>query len=174
MTQAVDVQALDISNCGLSDLALRDIFEVLHHQGRSLQWLDVSGNRGRVQASVGASLAEVILDLRKLDVSGIIMGDIPGPVFSVDTLLRFQYLEELDLSKFKVSPASRIRWNLPPKQMPKRSSTHKSFADQRSNSVRAGDVALSAAQGSFATAGAEQLRNQWPRGCSFDSCAWQS
>lgn len=102
MTQAVEVQALDISDCGLSDLALRDIFEVLHHQGRSLQWLDVSGNRGRVHASVIASLSQVIRDLRKLDVSGIIMGDIPGPVFSVDTLFRFQSLEELDLSKYKV------------------------------------------------------------------------
>lgn len=102
MTQAVEVQALDISKCGLSDLALRDIFEVLHHQGRSLQWLDVSGNRGRVHASVIAGLSHVMLDLRKLDVSGIIMGDIPGPVFTLETLSRFQFLEELDLSKFKV------------------------------------------------------------------------
>lgn len=103
MTQAVEVEALDISNCGLSDLALRDIFEVLPHQGRSLQYLNVSGNRGRVHASVIAGLSEVVLDLRRLNVSGIIMGDIPGPVFSADTLSRFQSLEELDLSKFKVS-----------------------------------------------------------------------
>lgn len=102
MAQTVEVQALDISNCGLSDLALRDIFEVLHHQGRSLQSLDVSGNRGRVHASVIAGLSQVILDLRKLDVSGIIMGDIPGPAFPIDTLSRFRSLEELDLSKFKV------------------------------------------------------------------------
>lgn len=103
MTQAVEVEALDISNCGLSDLALRDIFEVLPHQSRSLQCLNVSGNRGRVHASVLAGLSEVVLDLRRLNVSGIIMGDIPGPVFSADTLSRFQSLEELDLSKFKVS-----------------------------------------------------------------------
>lgn len=105
MTQTVAVQALDISNCGLSDLALRDIFEVLHHQRRSLQVLDVSGNRGRVHASAIASLVQVMLNLKKLDVSGIIMGDIPGPVFSVETLSRFQSFEELDLSKHKVGHA---------------------------------------------------------------------
>lgn len=106
MTQTVDIQALDISNCGLSDLALRDIFEVLYHQGKSLQSLDVSGNRGRVQASLVATLSQTIYDLRKLNVSGIIMGDIPGPLFSFETLSRFEYLEELDLSKVKVNDAT--------------------------------------------------------------------
>lgn len=114
MTPAVEVQALDISNCGLSDLALRDIFEVLHHQGHSMQWLDVSNNCGRVHASVIASVSQVMCDLRKLDVSGIIMGDIPGPVFSLETLSRFQCLEELDLSKFKVGQPSVLIWTPPP------------------------------------------------------------
>lgn len=103
MTQSVEIQSLDISNCGLSDLALRDIFEVLFHQGHSLQYLDVSGNRGRLHASVLANMLQVIFDLRKLNVSGILMGDIPGPLFSFETLSRFENLEELDLSKFKVS-----------------------------------------------------------------------
>lgn len=102
MTQTVEIQALDISKCNLSDTALRDIFEVMFHQGHSLQSLDVSGNRGRVHAYMIANLSHIILDLRKLNVSGILMGDIPGPVFSFETLSRFEYLEELDLSKFKV------------------------------------------------------------------------
>lgn len=102
MTQRVEVQSLDISGCGLSDMALRDIFEVLFHQSHSLQSLDVSGNRGRVHASVIANLCETILDLRKLNVAGVIMGDIPGPMFSFNTLSRFEYLEELDLSQYKV------------------------------------------------------------------------
>lgn len=102
MTQQVEVQALDISNCGLSDLALRDIFEVLFHQGTSLQTLNVSGNRGRIHASMVANLSQNILDLRKLNVAGVIMGDIPGPMFSHNTLSRFETLEELDLSQYKV------------------------------------------------------------------------
>lgn len=102
MTQQVEIQALDISNCGLSDLALRDIFEVLFHQSTSLQALNVSGNRGRIHASMVANLCQAILDLRKLNVAGVIMGDIPGPLFSFDTLSRFEYLEELDLSQYKV------------------------------------------------------------------------
>lgn len=106
MTHNVEIQALDISNCGLSDLALRDIFEVLYHQGHSLQTLNMSGNRGRVHASVIANLSRTIYDLRKLDMSGIIMGDIPGPLFSFETLSRFEYLEELDLSQYKVNDAT--------------------------------------------------------------------
>lgn len=106
MTQNVEIQALDISNCGLSDLALRDIFEVLYHQGHSLQSLNMSGNRGRVHASLIANLSRAIYDLRKLDMSGIIMGDIPGPVFSFETLSRFEYLEELNLSQYKVNDAT--------------------------------------------------------------------
>lgn len=106
MTQTVEIQNLDISNCGLSDLALRDIFEVLFHQGHSLQYLDVSGNRGRLQASVLANMMQVIFDLRTLNVSGILMGDIPGPLFSFETLSRFENLEELDLSKFKMNDAT--------------------------------------------------------------------
>lgn len=103
MTQKVEVQALDISSCGLSDMALRDIFEVLSHQSQSLQSLDVSGNRGRVHASLIANVCQSIHDLRKLNVAGVIMGDIPGPIFSSETLSRFEYLEELDLSQYKVS-----------------------------------------------------------------------
>ncbi|KUI59824.1 NACHT, LRR and PYD domains-containing protein 12 [Cytospora mali] len=106
MTQQVDIQTLDISHCGLSDLALRDIFEVLFHQGYSLQYLDVSGNRGRVHASVIANLSDVIMDLRRLNVSGVLMGDISGPLFSFETLLRFENLEELDLSNYKVNDAT--------------------------------------------------------------------
>ncbi|KAK7703918.1 hypothetical protein SLS64_008864 [Diaporthe eres] len=106
MTQSVEIQSLDISNCGLSDLALRDTFEVLFHQGHSLQYLDVSGNRGRLHASVLANMLQVIFDLRKLNVSGILMGDIPGPLFSFETLSRFENLEELDLSKFKMNDAT--------------------------------------------------------------------
>lgn len=102
MTQQVEVQALDISNCGLSDLALRDIFEVLVHQSHSLQTLNVSRNRGRIHASMVANLCQTIVDLRQLNVAGVIMGDIPGPLFSFDTLSRFEYLEELDLSQYKV------------------------------------------------------------------------
>ncbi|ROV87357.1 hypothetical protein VSDG_09864 [Cytospora chrysosperma] len=111
MTQRVDVQTLDISNCGLSDLALRDIFEVLFHQGHSLQSLNVSGNRGRVHASVVASLSDVITDLRKLNVAGVLMGDISGPLFSFETLSRFENLEELDLSNYKTpaNPATTLR-----------------------------------------------------------------
>lgn len=106
MTQNVEIQALDISNCGLSDLALRDIFEVLYHQGHSLQSLNMSDNRGRVHASLIANLSHNIYDLRKLDMSGIMMGDIPGPVFSFETLSRFEYLEELNLSHYKVNDAT--------------------------------------------------------------------
>lgn len=105
MTQRVDIQALDVSRCGLSDMALRDLFEVLFHQSHSLQSLDVCGNRGRVHASVVANLCQTVLDLRKLNVAGAIMGDIPGPMFSFDTLSRFERLEELDLSQYKVRRA---------------------------------------------------------------------
>lgn len=106
MTQKVEIQALDISNCGLSDMALRDIFEVLFHQSQSLQSLNVSNNRGRVHASVIANLCQIIPDLRKLNVAGVIMGDISGPMFSFDTLSRFEYLQELDLSQYKVNDAT--------------------------------------------------------------------
>lgn len=106
MTHTVEIQALDISNCGLSDLALRDILEVVYHQGHSLQSLDVSGNLGRVHASMIASLADSMTDLRTLNVSGIIMGDIPGPLFSYETLSRFEHLEELNLSHYKVNDAT--------------------------------------------------------------------
>lgn len=107
MSEQAEVQALDISNCCLSDLALRDIFEVLFQQGHSLQRLDVSGNRGRVPASVVATLSEIILDLRKVNLSGVLMGDIPGPLFSFETLSRFENLEELDFSNYKVLDPSR-------------------------------------------------------------------
>lgn len=100
--QSVEIQALDLSKCGLSDLALRDIFEALFHQGRSIQSLDVSGNCGHVRASVISHLSYTLMDLRKLNVSGVLMGDISGPLFSFETLSRFENLEELDLSKFKV------------------------------------------------------------------------
>lgn len=106
MTQTVEIQALDISNCGLSDLALRDIFEVLVHQGHSLEALDASGNCGRVHVSAIANLSQRIIDLRKLNVSGILMGDIPGPIFSFETLSRFKDLEELDLSQCKINDAT--------------------------------------------------------------------
>lgn len=106
MTQQVEIQALDISNCGLSDLALRDIFEVLYHQGHSLQSLNMSGNCGRAHASLVANLAESIYDLRSLDMSDIIMGDTPGPLFSFETLSRFENLEELNLSRYKINDAT--------------------------------------------------------------------
>ncbi|PSR93932.1 hypothetical protein BD289DRAFT_166797 [Coniella lustricola] len=106
ITQNVEIQALDLSNCGLSDLALRDIFEVLYHQGHSLQVLNVSGNRGRIHASIFANLIEAVYDLRKLNVSGVIMGDVPGPVISFETLSRFEHLEELDVSKLKINDAT--------------------------------------------------------------------
>lgn len=106
MTQNVEIQALDLSNCGLADLSLRDVFEVLFHQGPSLQLLDVSGNTGRVQASLIASLSQSILDLRKLNLAGVIMGDIPGPLFTPQTLSRFHHLEALDLSGYKVNDAT--------------------------------------------------------------------
>ncbi|CAN8096296.1 unnamed protein product [Discula destructiva] len=106
ITQQVEIQALDISNCGLSDLALRDIFEVLFHQSHSIQALNMSDNRGRVHVSLIANLCQSILDLRKLNVAGVIMGDIPGPIFSFETLSRFDYLEELDLSHYKVNDAT--------------------------------------------------------------------
>lgn len=101
-TSAANIQALDVSRCGLSDRALRDLFEALFRQGHSLQYLDASGNLGRVHASLVCQLVYLTTDLRSLNVSGIIMGEVDGPLFSLDTLQRFRYLEEIDLSNSKV------------------------------------------------------------------------
>lgn len=105
-TSAANIQALDVSRCGLSDRALRDLFEALFRQGHSLQYLDASGNLGRVHASLVCQLVYLTTDLRSLNVSGIIMGEVDGPLFSLDTLQRFRYLEEIDLSNSKVSEAT--------------------------------------------------------------------
>ena len=103
-TSAANIQALDLSKCGLTDWALRDLFEALFRQGHSLQFLDVSGNLGRVHVSLVQQLVYLTTDLRSLNVAGIMMGEADGPLFSFDTLQRFKRLEELDLSNSKVSP----------------------------------------------------------------------
>jgi hypothetical protein len=101
-TDGVELHALEVSRCGLSDLVMRDILEALLHRERMLQSLSISRNPARIHASFVQHIVHNIADLRKLDVSHSIMAGIDGPLLSFDDLMRFQNLEELDLSGYKV------------------------------------------------------------------------
>lgn len=98
---SVGLHTLDISECGLSSGALRDIFTALSSPNQPIQCLDVSDNRARIYTPVVSRFLEFALYLRKLNVSGVLA--VGYPLFTSETLERLEHLEHLDISRFKVS-----------------------------------------------------------------------
>lgn len=103
------IQALDVSCCGLDDYNLYDmIVEPLPEQRGQLQSLAISGNPGRLSATVLPDLLGYLADIRELRLAGSIQGDssIEVSVLPFDVLQYMNKLEVLDLSGYKVSPLS--------------------------------------------------------------------
>ncbi|KAK4169265.1 hypothetical protein QBC43DRAFT_59377 [Cladorrhinum sp. PSN259] len=103
------LHALDISYCGLGDMSLKEIVVApLEEALLPLQTLSISGNPGRVQAYILPELVNNLPDIQHLSLGGSILGDscVDGPLIPYEILENLPYLEELDISGFKVNEAT--------------------------------------------------------------------
>ncbi len=101
--EAVSLEALDIANCGLSDQSMKLLFQALSQSAWTLLSLDVSQNLGRVPASMIQQFMESVGSLRQLNLSSSVTGSFEGELLPLEALERLEFLEELDISNFKVS-----------------------------------------------------------------------
>lgn len=99
----INLEVLDVANCGLPDVSLQALFRFMHNTGRSLQVLNVSGNLGRVPAPLVSSVMESFANLTSLNLSGVLMGTVDGELLPFSALTRLSQLEELNVSNFKVT-----------------------------------------------------------------------
>ncbi|CAK7207935.1 hypothetical protein SEUCBS139899_010750 [Sporothrix eucalyptigena] len=104
--EAVSLEALDVANCGLSDESMKLLFQALCQSAWTLQSLDVSQNFGRVPAALIQQFMESVGSLRQLNLSGSITGTFEGELIPLEVLHRLEYLEELDISNFKLNESS--------------------------------------------------------------------
>ncbi|KAL2137366.1 hypothetical protein VTI74DRAFT_3306 [Chaetomium olivicolor] len=103
------LQALDVSYCGLDDASMRDMIVLpLTEYPGLLQSLSVSGNPGRLPAHVLPGLFQYLTEIRELNLSGSIQAEsyIEGSLLPFAALERMEMLEELDISGYKVDPAT--------------------------------------------------------------------
>ncbi|CAK7221495.1 hypothetical protein SCUCBS95973_004519 [Sporothrix curviconia] len=101
--EAVSLEALDVANCGLSDESMKLLFQALCQSAWTLQLLDVSQNFGRAPAALIQQFMESVGSLRQLNLSGCITGTFEGELLPLEVLDRLEYLEELDISNFKLN-----------------------------------------------------------------------
>ncbi|CAK7226026.1 hypothetical protein SBRCBS47491_006086 [Sporothrix bragantina] len=104
--EAVSLEALDVANCGLSDESMKLLFQALCQSAWTLQSLDVSQNFGRATAALIQQFMESVGSLRQLNLSGCITGTFEGELLPLEVLDRLEYLEELDISNFKLNESS--------------------------------------------------------------------
>ncbi|KAJ4304073.1 hypothetical protein N0V88_001683 [Collariella sp. IMI 366227] len=103
------LQALDVSYCGLDDASMRDMIVLpLTEYPGLLQSLSVSGNPGRLPAHILPGLFQYLTDIRELNLSGSIQAEsyIEDSLLPFAALERMEMLEELDISGYKVDPAT--------------------------------------------------------------------
>ncbi|KAK0630580.1 hypothetical protein B0T17DRAFT_507043 [Bombardia bombarda] len=101
------IQGLDVSCCGLDDMHLRDmVVGSLLDCPRPLQVLNVSGNPGRLPVRILPEVTQYLEELKELNLCGSLQGDSGDPLIPVATLDRLFLLEELDISNFKLNPAT--------------------------------------------------------------------
>ena len=98
------IQSLDVSGCGLDDMGLRDVVVAPILDGpQPLESLNISGNPGRLAAYVVPQMIENLAELRVLNMHGSLKGEMASPILPAPALDYLQYLEELDISKFKIN-----------------------------------------------------------------------
>ncbi|KAK3313550.1 hypothetical protein B0H66DRAFT_355905 [Apodospora peruviana] len=101
------IQALDVSFCGLDDMDLRDMVVAPILDGpQSLQTLNICGNPGRLSSHIVPEMLENLMELMVLNMDGSLRGDAAGPLIPAMTLARLEFLEELDISKFRLNNAT--------------------------------------------------------------------
>lgn len=110
--EAVGIEALDLSQCSLSEDSMKALFQALSQSAWMLQELNVSHNFGRVPAPIVQSFMETVGNLRQLNLSGSLAGSFEGELLPLTSLTRLDRLEHLDISDFKVSffPAEKSAW----------------------------------------------------------------
>lgn len=104
--EAVSLEALDVASCGLSDQSMKMLFQALSQSAWTLQVLDVSQNFGRAPAALIQQFMESVGSLRQLNLSNCITGTFEGELMPLEVLDRLEYLEELDISNFKLNEDS--------------------------------------------------------------------
>ncbi|EFX02749.1 leucine rich repeat domain containing protein [Grosmannia clavigera kw1407] len=104
--EAVGIEALDVSQCSLSEKAMKTLFQALSQSAWTLQELDISHNFGRVPAPMAQSLMDTVDNLRHLNLSGSLVGSFEGELLPLASLNRLSRLEHLDISNFKLNENS--------------------------------------------------------------------
>ncbi|KAK0722335.1 hypothetical protein B0T26DRAFT_213690 [Lasiosphaeria miniovina] len=103
------IQALDVSCCGLDDMALRDlIVGPFLEDPQTLQSLNLSGNPGRLPARLLHRILMNLTRIKELNLGGSIQGNIDGALIPYETLICLDLLEELDISNFKHNDATML------------------------------------------------------------------
>jgi len=101
------IQALDISYCGLDDMDMQDMILIpLEESPQALQSLNLSGNPGRITVRSLPTMLTHLHHLRRLCLCGSLQGQSTAPLLPLETLEQLEFLEELDLSSFKLNSAS--------------------------------------------------------------------
>ena len=96
------LQGLDVSRCSLSDMDLRDLFEAIGYNAHPVQLLDISGNLGRIPATMVPNTIGLFMELRELNLYGTLLGAVQGPLLPFEALDNLVHLQELDISHSKV------------------------------------------------------------------------
>ena len=102
----VSLEVLDVANCGLTDQSMKLLFQGLSQSAGTLLTLDVSQNFGRVSAALAQQFMEAVGSLRQLNLAGSLTGTAEGELVPIQVLDRLEYLEEIDLSGFKLNEST--------------------------------------------------------------------
>ncbi len=91
-------RAVDLGNCGLGDRSMQMVLHSLSHQGATMESIDLSGNKTRLDPQVVRETLVEFQYLRKLNLANISRLSGPEPLISADLLVSWR-LEEIRLSK---------------------------------------------------------------------------
>ncbi|KAF2995142.1 hypothetical protein E8E14_003339 [Neopestalotiopsis sp. 37M] len=105
-SQPKSLRGLGFSRCQLDEMAMVTLWEGIHEQRQSLEFLDLSGNFGGLAASRVAQTLREASNLRKLDLSYCLKGALDGPLLRPWTSSPYTdpwRLEEVNLSGWKIN-----------------------------------------------------------------------
>ncbi|KAK0645927.1 hypothetical protein B0T16DRAFT_428892 [Cercophora newfieldiana] len=106
--EAGKIHTLDVSSCGLCEVELRNLITPLLDRSQPLRSLNLSENPGRLPADFLPQMLYNMMELRELNLRGSLQAgwDATTTLIPFDILDRLEYLEELDISGFKVNYAT--------------------------------------------------------------------
>ncbi|KAI4600040.1 hypothetical protein KJ359_001141 [Pestalotiopsis sp. 9143b] len=105
-SQPSNLRGLGFSRCQLDELAMVTLWDGIHEQRQSLEFLDLSGNFGGLAAGRVAETLREASNLRKLDLSYCLKGALDGPLLRPWTSSPYTdlwRLEEVNLSGWKIN-----------------------------------------------------------------------